>query len=89
MALDQAVTLSVCFEVINRFDERDAGCLSQDGGDARSEFRMRVDPRTDRGASDGKLSDRSHRTLGSFDRQINLPSKSTELLAQPQRRGVG
>ena len=90
VAFDQAVALGVGFEMVDRLDERrcrfpwpaprhtrrpNSGCVLMPGAD--------------RGAAGRQFEHRLDRTFGPLDRQLHLPGKAAELLAQPQRRGVG
>ena len=49
---------------------------------------MRVDTRADCCAADGKFQNSIERFLSALDRQRNLSGEATELLTQPQRRGI-
>ena len=89
MALDQAVPLRVCLEVIRRLDEANPGLGCEVGRDSCTEFWVRVDAAAHGGASGRELDHRIECSAGSFHRQGQLPGLSADLLSQPQRSGVG
>ena len=55
--LDEAVALRVGFEMVDGFDEFDAGVFFERGGDSLAEFGMGVDAGADGGAASGEFED--------------------------------
>ena len=88
MAFDQAVALSVAFEVIDGFHKRNFCDLSQNCGNSAAEFRVSVNAGTNGGATHGKFQHGFHRSFGSINGKLKLPSKPAKFLTQAKRRGV-
>ena len=89
VAFDQAIALRVPLEVVHRFEESESRFIGQCGAGAAAEFGVRVDARSHGGAADRQFQHGLQRPLSAADAQFQLPRESTELLTQPQRRGIG
>ena len=89
MTVNQSVPLSVPFEMIERFDNRNPRLFRQGGTCVTGKVGMSIDAGADSRPPHGKLQYGLQRLFRTADAELQLTSESAELLAQPQRRGIG
>ena len=89
MAFDERVALCIRFEVIDRFDERNARFFRQLIGDESAEVRMRVNAGADRRSADRQFGHAAQSLIGSLHGKFQLPSEAADFLSESQGGGVG
>ena len=89
MALDKPVSIGIGLKMVDRFGKRNLGFARQSFGHSSPELRMRIDPGSYRRTADRQFQNGIHRSQSAIDRKAHLSRKTTKLLTQSKRRGIG